>query len=196
MLIAICRKPTAATTSTRCTASTSMPEFSCPTSACSVTTTSTTGLISRPMFLRTRHGSSMACACRFFPPRHLKIEPWFINGWQSYGRFNNRPGVGGQILWRPNGWLSVLGNQYALGEDALNTPDRTALSHRRQHRGQVLRQPENVHGQDGVLADRRPRMRTRRRRELHGQFGETGRSRVSSASCSTTASGFTRTGTA
>ena len=61
---------------------------------------------------------------QIFPTAHLKIEPWFVNGWQSYGRFNGRPGVGGQILWRPNGWLSVLGNQYALGEDALNTPGR------------------------------------------------------------------------
>ncbi|MGD0181550.1 MAG: outer membrane beta-barrel protein [Terriglobales bacterium] len=61
---------------------------------------------------------------QIFPTEHLKIEPWFVNGWQSYGRFNGRPGVGGQILWRPNGWLSVLGNQYALGEDALNTPGR------------------------------------------------------------------------
>ena len=61
---------------------------------------------------------------QIFPTEHLKIEPWFVNGWQSYGRFNGRPGVGGQILYRPNGWLSVLGNQYALGEDALNTPGR------------------------------------------------------------------------
>ena len=61
---------------------------------------------------------------QIFPTEHLKIEPWFVNGWQSYGRFNNRPGIGLQILWRPNGWLSVLGNQYALGEDALNTPGR------------------------------------------------------------------------
>src|SRR6266550_2862625 len=61
---------------------------------------------------------------QIFPTEHLKIEPWFINGWQSYGRFNNRPGVGGQILWRPNGWLSILGNQYALGADALDTPGR------------------------------------------------------------------------
>jgi hypothetical protein len=61
---------------------------------------------------------------QLFPTEHLKIEPWFTNGWQSYGRFNNRPGLGFQILWRPNGWLSVLGNQYALGEDALNTPGR------------------------------------------------------------------------
>ena len=61
---------------------------------------------------------------QIFPTAHLKIEPWLVNGWQSYGRFNGRMGVGGQILWRPNAWLSVLGNQYALGEDALNTPGR------------------------------------------------------------------------
>jgi hypothetical protein len=61
---------------------------------------------------------------QIFPTEHLKIEPWFTNGWQSYGRFNSRPGLGFQILWRPNGWLSILGNQYALGEDALNTPGR------------------------------------------------------------------------
>jgi hypothetical protein len=61
---------------------------------------------------------------QIFPTEHLKIEPWFTNGWQSYGRFNNRPGFGVQILWRPTGWLSVLGNQYALGEEALGIPGR------------------------------------------------------------------------
>ena len=61
---------------------------------------------------------------QIFPTGHLKIEPWFVNGWQSYGRFNGRPGLGVQILWRPNGWLSVLGNQYALGEEALGVQGR------------------------------------------------------------------------
>jgi Putative beta-barrel porin-2, OmpL-like. bbp2 len=61
---------------------------------------------------------------QIFPTEHLKIEPWFVNGWQSYGRFSGRPGVGMQILWRPNGWLSVLGNQYALGEEALGVSGR------------------------------------------------------------------------
>ena len=61
---------------------------------------------------------------QIFPTEHLKIEPWFVNGWQSYGRFNNRPGFGMQILWRPNGWFSVLGNQYAFGEDAAGVPGR------------------------------------------------------------------------
>jgi hypothetical protein len=61
---------------------------------------------------------------QIFPTEHLKIEPWFTNGWQSYGRFNNRPGFGMQILWRPNGWFSVLGNEYALGEDTAGVPGR------------------------------------------------------------------------
>ena len=61
---------------------------------------------------------------QIYTSEHLKIEPWLINGWQSYGRFNHRPGVGGQILWRPNGWFSFVGNQYALGEDALGVPGR------------------------------------------------------------------------
>ncbi|MGA3210978.1 MAG: outer membrane beta-barrel protein [Terriglobales bacterium] len=61
---------------------------------------------------------------QMFPTEHLKIEPWFINGWQSYGRFNNRPGIGAQILYRPTGWFEVLGNQYLLGEDTLGVPGR------------------------------------------------------------------------
>ena len=61
---------------------------------------------------------------QIFPNEHLKIEPWLVNGWQSYGRFNHRLGVGGQILWRPNAWISVLGNQYALGADDLGIPGR------------------------------------------------------------------------
>jgi len=61
---------------------------------------------------------------QIFPTEHLKIEPWFTNGWQSYGRFNHRPGFGMQLLYRPNGWLSVLGNQYAFGEETLGVPGR------------------------------------------------------------------------
>jgi hypothetical protein len=64
---------------------------------------------------------------QIFPTEHLKIEPWFVNGWQSYGRFNGRPGVGAQILWRPNGWLSILSNDYGVGQDTLNAPGRTRM---------------------------------------------------------------------
>jgi hypothetical protein len=62
---------------------------------------------------------------QIFPTEKLKIEPWFTNGWQSYGRFNNRPGFGAQILYRPNGRWSILGNQYFLGRDTLGVGNRT-----------------------------------------------------------------------
>ncbi|HXI90110.1 MAG TPA: outer membrane beta-barrel protein, partial [Blastocatellia bacterium] len=32
---------------------------------------------------------------QIFPTEKLKIEPWIVNGWQSYGRFNRAPGIGG-----------------------------------------------------------------------------------------------------
>jgi len=62
-----------------------------------------------------------------FPTEKLKIEPWIINGWQSYGRFNNRLGLGGQVLYRPTGWLSILSNNYGVGADALGIPNRTRM---------------------------------------------------------------------
>ena len=62
-----------------------------------------------------------------FPSDKLKIEPWFINGWQSYGKFNHRPGVGGQILWRPTAWLSFVFNNYGLGTDTLGNPGRSRI---------------------------------------------------------------------
>jgi hypothetical protein len=55
----------------------------------------------------------------------LKIEPWCMNGGQSYGSANHRPGLGMQVLWRPNGKWSILGNQYAVGRDAVGAPNRT-----------------------------------------------------------------------
>ncbi len=55
---------------------------------------------------------------QIFTSDKLKIEPWIINGWQSYGMFNQEPGVGAQIQWRPNGWFGLVSNNY-FGADAL-----------------------------------------------------------------------------
>src|SRR5262249_32613622 len=63
---------------------------------------------------------------QIFTSDKLKIEPWLINGWQSYGRFNKAPGVGGQILWRPNGSLSLVFNNY-WGTDTLGNPNRKRI---------------------------------------------------------------------
>jgi hypothetical protein len=61
---------------------------------------------------------------QIFPSEKFKAELWFINGWQSYGRFNSKPGFGMQLMSRPYEWLAFVGNQYFLGEDTLNTPGR------------------------------------------------------------------------
>jgi Putative beta-barrel porin-2, OmpL-like. bbp2/Carboxypeptidase regulatory-like domain len=56
---------------------------------------------------------------QWFPTQTLKIEPWLINGWQSYAKYNSHPGVGGQILWVPNDWLRLVLNSYSIGQDNL-----------------------------------------------------------------------------
>src|SRR6267143_1548495 len=58
-----------------------------------------------------------------FPSDRLKIEYWLVNGWQSYGMFNEAPGLGIQVLWRPTGNWSVLSNNY-YGHDTLARPGR------------------------------------------------------------------------
>lgn len=63
---------------------------------------------------------------QLFPSDKLKIEPWLVNGWQSYGMFNAAPGVGAQILWRPNGSVSLLSNNY-WGKDWLGIPGRARV---------------------------------------------------------------------
>ncbi|MFV8755646.1 outer membrane beta-barrel protein [Nannocystaceae bacterium ST9] len=63
---------------------------------------------------------------QFFPTKKLKLEAWLVNGWQSYAKFNDAPGVGLQIAWRPREWLAFVGNQY-YGTDTLGVPDRRRL---------------------------------------------------------------------
>jgi hypothetical protein len=64
---------------------------------------------------------------QIFPTAHLKIEPWFINGWQSYASANHTPGLGGQIKWTPKPWINVISNNYGLGQDDLFVPHRNRI---------------------------------------------------------------------
>jgi Putative beta-barrel porin-2, OmpL-like. bbp2 len=64
---------------------------------------------------------------QIFPTAHLKIEPWFINGWQSYASANHKPGLGGQIKWTPKPWLNIISNNYGLGEDDLFIRGRSRI---------------------------------------------------------------------
>jgi Putative beta-barrel porin-2, OmpL-like. bbp2 len=59
-----------------------------------------------------------------FPTPHLKIEPWIINGWQSYASANSRKGLGGQLKWTPRPWINIISNNYGLGHDDLYIPNR------------------------------------------------------------------------
>jgi hypothetical protein len=71
---------------------------------------------------------------QWFPTNKLKIEPWFINGWQSYAKFNSHPGLGGQLLWEPYEWMKMVLNQYGYGEDNLG-----------------LRNTQRIHTDDSLL---------------------------------------------
>jgi hypothetical protein len=62
---------------------------------------------------------------QFFPTNKLKFEPWLINGWQTYAKYNGREALGGQILWRPNENTDVVFNTYTLGRDVLYNPYRS-----------------------------------------------------------------------
>jgi hypothetical protein len=64
---------------------------------------------------------------QIFPTPHLKIEPWVINGWQSYASANSRKGLGGQIKWTPRPWINLISNNYGLGHDDLYVPNRGRL---------------------------------------------------------------------
>jgi hypothetical protein len=64
---------------------------------------------------------------QWFPTNKLKIEPWIINGWQSYAKFNGHKGLGGQIMYRPHEWLSLVFNNYGNGTDTLGNPGRSRI---------------------------------------------------------------------
>jgi len=64
---------------------------------------------------------------QWFPTNKLKIEPWVINGWQSYAKFNGHIGLGGQLLWLPTEWFKLVANQYGFGQDNLGLPHTERL---------------------------------------------------------------------
>jgi hypothetical protein len=64
---------------------------------------------------------------QYYPTQKLKIEPWIINGWQSYARANGHHGFGGQILYIPNDAVRLVFNNYGNGTDTLGNPNRVRL---------------------------------------------------------------------
>lgn len=60
---------------------------------------------------------------QYYPSRKLKIEPWLMNGFQTYGKFNSAPGVGTSVYYRPSERLGLITNFY-YGTDTPNIPER------------------------------------------------------------------------
>ena len=59
-----------------------------------------------------------------YPTKNTKAELLLINGWQSYARFNNMPGIGSNITWMSsNSNMKLLTNNY-YGTDATGIPSR------------------------------------------------------------------------
>jgi opacity protein-like surface antigen len=58
-----------------------------------------------------------------YPSEKLKIEYWIVNGWQTYAMFNEVPGAGFQIDYRPKEWIKIVTSAYA-GYDTPNMPER------------------------------------------------------------------------
>jgi hypothetical protein len=81
---------------------------------------------------------------QYFPTAKLKIEPWVINGWQSYARYNGHGGLGGQILWRPTPYLDLVFNNYGMGEDDAGFPGRSRVHADYSAQVKFYDQPKNL----------------------------------------------------
>jgi Putative beta-barrel porin-2, OmpL-like. bbp2 len=62
---------------------------------------------------------------QLFPSDKMKLELWLTNGWQSYNTFNNTPGLGASMTYRPTGDWCFISNDYFLGADTLGNQKRT-----------------------------------------------------------------------
>lgn len=49
---------------------------------------------------------------QIFPSDRVKIEPWLMNGWQTYGKWNLAPSAGTAIRWSPSEALTLVANFY------------------------------------------------------------------------------------
>jgi hypothetical protein len=81
---------------------------------------------------------------QWFPTNKLKIEPWIINGWQSYAKFNGHRGLGGQILYMPKEWLKLVFNNYGNGTDTLGVPGRSRIHTDNSIEVRYLNRPDNM----------------------------------------------------
>ena len=158
MLTDMFPKHMADTTSTCCTESMWMPGFSCLTS----------GLFSYYNFDNWAYQPSYVSSntpwffnglrVQIFPRSKLKIEPWYHQRMAivRIDLTSGRASAGKSCGGRMDG-STLMFNNYGMGTDDAGRAGRSRHPHRRQHRGEVLRQARKCCRQDGVFADRRHR---------------------------------------
>jgi hypothetical protein len=65
---------------------------------------------------------------QIFPTDKLKIEPWLMNGYQTYGKWSKNNSVGLSNTWRPTESLGFVANFY-FGTDTKDNPHRKRFHH-------------------------------------------------------------------
>jgi hypothetical protein len=65
---------------------------------------------------------------QFFPTDKIKIEPWVMNGYQTYGKWNKNSSIGLSNNWRPHEYLGFVANFY-YGTDEKDNPHRKRFHH-------------------------------------------------------------------
>jgi hypothetical protein len=65
---------------------------------------------------------------QIFPTDKIKIEPWFMNGYQTYGKWSKNNSIGLSNYWRPNESLGFVANFY-YGTDTKDDPHRKRFHH-------------------------------------------------------------------
>jgi hypothetical protein len=59
---------------------------------------------------------------QWYLTQRLKLELWLVNGWQTFGQWNEARAGGYLLNWRPREWLSLTTCGY-FGQDAMGDPD-------------------------------------------------------------------------
>jgi hypothetical protein len=65
---------------------------------------------------------------QFFPSDKLKIEPWVMNGYQTYGKWNKNSSIGLSSVYRPRESLGFVADFY-YGTDEKDNPHRKRFHH-------------------------------------------------------------------
>lgn len=65
---------------------------------------------------------------QYYPSDRVKIEPWLMNGWQTYGKWNVAPSGGVATRWSPSEAVTLIGTFY-VGTDTKGIADRVRFHH-------------------------------------------------------------------